>query len=578
MQGIRVGVAVLIVLVICGTGIALGAAGDSEAETPQVATEALSAPPADAAGVELEARRTATSETFRLPDGSLETRIYETPINYRDGEGSWQPIDEGFEPTSAEGALTNGDNSFDVSLPTRMGDGQVRLDTGEEWVAYELLGPSTEVVQVDGETASYETAEPGVSFDFSSLPNGIKEDIEIADLSQPSTFAFELSASAGLEPSLMQDGSVAFRDQAGEVVALLPAPTMVDSAGSAALSGEIQYRLEPEEEGGWQLMLEADREWLSAPERSWPVTIDPTLTVPSPALDCAFGTYGATPSTWGACGSGGFQRMYATYIAPGAEPEERKRSALRFDVSSIPSNAYIANATLGLYASSSSYNTSGVELRRATKGWTNKVNWFKYDGTTAWTKAGGDFTESDTVLTAERGSHAGWWNFSTGLLSWVRGWADKSTPNQGVILKLRDDEPQECVPPSCLKRQILFNSSAVEDVSTRPYLSVTYYPKAPKSEALTWPKEGTRTASQLTLKADWGEAAVTGVTFQVKFRRRWISDDSGQLGPRRAGRVCVVADGRQWQPEQSGLHRRCLASLVPAAPPGPADLGGPRPV
>jgi hypothetical protein len=124
VQEIRVGVAVLIMLVICGTGIAVGAQGDSAGEPPSAAALALSAQPAETVGVELEAKRTADSETFRLPNGSFETRIYEGPINYRDLGGSWKPIDEGL--MRGQGAsFVNGANSFDLDLPARMGAGPV---------------------------------------------------------------------------------------------------------------------------------------------------------------------------------------------------------------------------------------------------------------------------------------------------------------------------------------------------------------------------------------------------------------------------------------------------------------------
>lgn len=219
MQGIRVFVAVLFALVVSGTGIALAAQDDLAGEGASAAADVLSAPPVDQ-GIEIPSKRTATSSTYRLPDGALETRIYESPVNYRGPKGEWKPIEEGLEPAT-EAALTNGENSFNVSLPARMGEGQVRLDTGEEWISYKLLGPSTETVQTEGEMATYEAADPGVSFDFSSLANGLKEDIEIADPSQPSSFEFELDASSGVTPILAEDGSLEFRNTGDRLIAVL---------------------------------------------------------------------------------------------------------------------------------------------------------------------------------------------------------------------------------------------------------------------------------------------------------------------------------------------------------------------
>ncbi len=96
MQGIRTSLAVFFALTVGGTGIAL-AQSDPAGESPSVAAEALSAPP-ELRSTELEAKRTATSQTFELPSGALETRIYEAPVNYRDADGSWEPIEEGSSP------------------------------------------------------------------------------------------------------------------------------------------------------------------------------------------------------------------------------------------------------------------------------------------------------------------------------------------------------------------------------------------------------------------------------------------------------------------------------------------------
>ena len=54
----------------------------------------LSEPPRIPAGEELESKRTATSQTFLLPSGAMETRIFASPIHYRDNTGEWKPIDD----------------------------------------------------------------------------------------------------------------------------------------------------------------------------------------------------------------------------------------------------------------------------------------------------------------------------------------------------------------------------------------------------------------------------------------------------------------------------------------------------
>ncbi|MCW2987158.1 MAG: repeat protein, partial [Solirubrobacterales bacterium] len=290
---------ILAALAALSSSIALAYGEDSPSSESDGAT--LSEPPTDPAGPELEGKRTATSQTFRLPDGSRETRVYEAPINYRDAQGDWQPIEEGLEPAGG-GALTNGDNAFDLRLPARIGAGPVRLTIGDQWISQQLLADPTAPADLEGEDAVYETASSMTSFAFSSLPNGLKEDIVIDDLSQPSTFRFELSASAGLTPVKVEDGSIEFRDANDSLVAILPAPVMIDSNPDApASSRAVTYNLDSKGTGSWLLTIEADRDWLAAPERVWPVKIDPSVTVPAPALGCEI--FNGAYSEFNLCGN-----------------------------------------------------------------------------------------------------------------------------------------------------------------------------------------------------------------------------------------------------------------------------------
>lgn len=514
MQGIRLFAAMFAMLVVCGTGIALAAQEGQENEGVSVDALALSASPAESPGAELEAKRTETSQTFRLSDGSLETRVFESPINYLDEEGDWQPIDDGLEYTG-NGALVNGDNGFDLRLPAQMGAAPVRLSQGDEWVSYELLGPDTEAAELQNGAASYESTAPGVEFALSGLADGVKEEIVIANPSQPASFTFELDASSGLTPSLIEDGSLEFRDVENRLFATLPAPVVTDSSQEIpAPSNAATYDLQTEVGGGWRLTLAVDPAWLADPGRVWPVTIDPTLTLPSPSLDCTFGSLPPSEG-WHGCGSTGRQDLLAAFSQKENQPA---RSLLRFAFS-IPSNAYIASATVSLYAPAAAENTSALQLRRTTKSWTQNLSWRYFDEPShgKWTTAGGDYTaEGADVLTSQRGSQAGWWNFSSaGLTELVRAWHKGTVPNQGVLVKNSNESKSECEanPANCNRRYVAFNSSAVADPNKRPMLSVLYYP--PTHETLSSPREGTETSRRLKLKAAV-PAGATGVTFQFR--------------------------------------------------------------
>ena len=139
MKGTRIigVVAAVSLLLAIGSGIAFAEQEDAGKTNP-----ALSEAPVSEPGTEIAADRSATSQTFELPGGAREARIYAAPINYRDEEGKWQPINEGFQDKGSQ--ITNGENSFEVSLPQQMDEGPVRLSNEEGWVASELVGTPTE--------------------------------------------------------------------------------------------------------------------------------------------------------------------------------------------------------------------------------------------------------------------------------------------------------------------------------------------------------------------------------------------------------------------------------------------------
>ena len=516
MKGIRLVGFVLVMLLVVGSGIAFAEQGQ-----PDQASEAPSLPSTLEPGPEIPSARTATSRTFRLEDGTRETRIYENPVNYLDAEGEWQPIENGLEET-ADGTITNRENAFDLRLPDRLGAGETRLTNEGEWVSSRLLGNETNAAELSADTATYASSSAGVTFELKSVPTGVKESIVLADAGQPRRFHYELDASSGLVPKLEEDGSVAFRNAEGEAVATLPAPTIADSSQGSVLNREaVHYGLEALANGNWELAVEADGDWLNAPERQWPVTIDPPIEAPKIAglRDCQYfvrepsGETNSSPT----CASLGAASEKAEYTTSGGVTS-RYRSTLFFSLGAIPTNASIASASVNLYSPQTATGVTGVQLRRATQDWENSLNWYSYrvEGGKHfdWKTPGGDFTsEGSEVLTSVRGTAAGWWQFSDGMQTLVSKWVHGEAQWQGLFVKLSDESP---CGSSCTHGTFTFNSSSSTPEANRPYLAVAYHLPAPATSKVTFPREGTVSANRLKLQAKWSENGVSGIRFQYK--------------------------------------------------------------
>ncbi len=385
---------------------------------------------------------------------------------------------------------------------------------------------------MEGATATYDSNDGDLSFELHSLANGVKEEIVLADSSQPRRYSFSLDFSQGLSPHLRQDGSITVEDPDGNLFATIPAPTISDASG-APTADAVHYDLQQDSEGGrWTLGVEADEAWLSDPERSWPVTIDPSAFL-STDQNCSIGST-PLPSGWTACGNNGATELTTAYSQKEQQPV---RTYLRFKLTNnvfqplIPSNSYISKATVRLYAPKAAENTvPGLETRRVTRDWTTDLNWQQYKKSAInqykWTTPGGDFTTEGKaeVLTSQRGSQAGWWDFSSeSLRQLVQGWFEKfgnfsgeGIANQGLVVKQIDEtRTAECIanPANCPRRYVTFNSSAA--ASNKPELSLIYFPKAPASNKLISPTEGTTTARRLMLRSVWAPG-VTGVRYQYR--------------------------------------------------------------
>jgi RHS repeat-associated protein len=509
----------LAVLLMALCGLAFGSEGSSGDQ--QSAVDDSGATEAEA--VELPGKRTATSDTFKLPDGSREARIYQAPVNYRDQDGDWQPIEEGLEAHGS--GFVNGDNAFDLSLPASISSAPLRISFGDQWISEQLLGTATDAGDLEGESASYEAADPGTSFEFSTLGNGVEQKIVLANASEPSTLHYELTASPGVTPTKASDGSIEFKDEDEKVVGILAAPVMYDA--NLETSNAVDYELAASGNGGWELTVSADREWLTQPDRAWPTTIDPALVNKQAGDICVIrGTVWENSSGW--CSASGWPLIEAL-----AEPSTNSvaRTLMRFNVgpkwggSPIPANAYVSNATLGLYSLASTTGTNAVQARRLSINygsypltwWTSEANWrcwATYFGCAEWKTRGGDFTEEGAeVKTSEHGTAPGWWEFD--LTSLVQDWATGAVNNDGLIIK-QDNDSLECTGsgPPCTNRPARFASAAYEVEAQRPYLAVTYWPKSVASK-ITSPTEGTITARRLKLAASWSPSGkVWGITYQ----------------------------------------------------------------
>ena len=393
------------------------------------------------ASVELPAERTATSKEFGNPDGTRTTRVYTEPVHYEDASGTWREIDTSLVPAdeaqgAPDGVKPDGERlaaaSDDTGLTlARRGDdpalAELAVDEGRHAVGFGLDGASEATAQVQGDTAHYAGIRPGADVTLQATHGAVKETIVLDSADAPHEWSFPLALD-GLTPSLDEHGAVLLKDAGGTAQAVIPKGWMEDSSqdpttGGPALSGDVDYRLD-KSDAGWTLTVALDDAWLDAPQRVYPVKVDPSVD----DIDTNGDSF--VQNTWPDSNFAGDDELKIGSYDGGTH---RAISYMRFnDVTSRLKNRYILNADLGLYnVWSSSCSAQKMTVNQVTGSWSStSVTWnnrpASYDHLVA----------SDSFAYGENCSGSKWRTIDLGNkgVDLVQGWVDGSITNNGLAI------------------------------------------------------------------------------------------------------------------------------------------------
>lgn len=325
---------------------------------------------------ELTGSRTANARYWKLSDGRVQAEVSAVPTGYRAGK-SWKDIDPTVTPTGAEGFdfvnTTNAARSWFGSDARKL----LRFEAGDgHAVTLGLEGAGKLAPVAKGDTVTYKDAVAGADLSYQVGPGRVKENIVLDRRpTGPVSFTFTLDA-GGLTPKPGKDGSVSFYGEAANPVLVIPAAFMTDAQKDArspygfAYSKTVTQKLTRAGKG-WKLTVTPDAKWLAAPERQYPVTVDPTISIaptPTTAQDVMISSDG--PSTnyddnW---------RLSVGNTSTGAS-----RALLRFPITGVPTGTKLDSADLKLYYDQT--HTTGdtevqLEAHRATQSWTeDQATW-----------------------------------------------------------------------------------------------------------------------------------------------------------------------------------------------------------
>ena len=349
-----------------------------------------------------------------------------TPVNYRAQDGSWQPIDTTL--VDAGDSWRTKANSINVAVP-KTATGEVAVADADSRVGFSIVGAQDAPATVKGSEATFESVLPGVTATYNALSTGIKESLVVADSTGPATVTFDVSLSPGLSAKAAPGGVVDFVDANGAPLLEFAAPSVSDAAGA---EGTVTTSVAPTA-GGATVTLSVDKEWWSASDRTWPVTVDPTTTLTGPAntTDCYVSK--ANPT--------GTNCTDPTVRVGKVSSTQERNAFIRFPglTTAIGYDANITEARLSLTATATTTSTSvPLAVNRITKDFTTAVSWNTYDGVNAWTTPGGDYDTTTGAYVDGAGTKASLATpgavqfFATGLVS---DWVNRQKPNYGFVVR-----------------------------------------------------------------------------------------------------------------------------------------------
>ena len=223
------------------------------------------------------------STRYQVADGQYVAALGEAPLNVR-VDGVWAPVDS--RVLRAPGAWVAEKHPLSPTFSLWSGGEVATVSNGKDSLSWRLLGAADVHASMaryrDGSQGPvrYREVLPGVDLEYQVEPSLVKESMVLAARPEVAPeYRWVLSA-PGLTVEPDDAGGFVVLDAKDRVRFSIPTPVMWDSSRipgvREAEAAPVAASVEQRGDGQWLLTLRPDFEWLSAPERVYPVTVDPS--------------------------------------------------------------------------------------------------------------------------------------------------------------------------------------------------------------------------------------------------------------------------------------------------------------
>ncbi|MCQ4023228.1 MULTISPECIES: DNRLRE domain-containing protein [unclassified Ruminococcus] len=250
---------------------------------------------------EIKSERDEYTKHFKLDDGSLMAVQYNSPVHYLDSDGNWKEYDNtmqdavnGNESDDEKPEYENKSSDIDIKLSKKSKENNMfkvknddyqlswgYIDTNKSTV--EFVDDTTQLTGNDEflysenlvQEALYRNIYDNVDLDCYITSTGIKENLILQNAEAQAEFTVSYKIN-GL--SAVQNGADSILLKSGdEVVYVISAPFVQDASGVE--SDKVTLSIVEQNNNELTVKVTIDSEWLKSGEVSFPVTVDPELTV-----------------------------------------------------------------------------------------------------------------------------------------------------------------------------------------------------------------------------------------------------------------------------------------------------------
>lgn len=233
----------------------------------------------------------AYSRTYHVDGEQYVTVIGNDGSTYLDEEGIWHPVDNTLVENpmamltdwGATTSYVNSANDYMAMLNDSVsveGGELLTIVSGDYMLTMASIEGSFQGGVVKDNAIRYNNVFPEVDFQYTITGNSVKEDIILLSPQERYSFSYSINA-YGLKAELIHNMLFLYEEgteSQQDAIFILDDPEMEDAAGEVDFGIQLSMETTVDEWGDERIIMTvtADEEWLSAPERIYPVRIDPS--------------------------------------------------------------------------------------------------------------------------------------------------------------------------------------------------------------------------------------------------------------------------------------------------------------